>query len=266
MPQTRKPKYLNEVLEADFIRQIDEISFRLYAADADAVETKAAAVVMLGKNISELKSHVTKGYSLREWDKVFDILLNKIDIGNFSRRGHIGYDFQVVFDLVYNYCRNSIKSRLPIEQEITFLSKASENWRGSSTVYKYAKYVVKGKLPEEVESSLNCEYSPQFRNKKGPYVYTSPGVMKYVRWLKENNFTFESLLMRSTKLAREFYIVFGYLPDNAHNFMVASKIGGDQVAVKYFKDKEKFDHFLMGALSNVDQTQTIKEFLEKISK
>jgi hypothetical protein len=232
MPRTRKPKYLDEVLEADFIRKID--------TGTSSLNTWQARSEYL-KNISELKSYVTKGYSLREWDKVFNILLKEINIS--------GYESKGIFDLVYNYCRNSIKSRLPIEQEVAFLSKASGHWRGSSTVYKYAKYVVKGKLSEEVESSLNLATC-----------------MKYVCWLKENNFPFEPLLIRSTRLAREFYITFSHLPDDAHNFMLASKIGGDQVAVEYFRDKEKFDHFLMGALSNVDQTQTIKEFLEKISK
>lgn len=232
MPRTRKPKYLHEVLEANFIRKIEDTSSSNWH---ECLE-----------NISELKSYVTKGYSLREWDRFFNILSKKISDAHICT---YYYRYEGLFDLIYSYCRNSIKSRLPIEQEVVFLSKASGHWRGPSIIYKYAKYVVKGKLPEEVESSLNLA-----------------SCMKYVCWLKENNFPFEPLLIRSTRLARQFYVTFSYLPDDAHNFMLASKIGGDKVAVKYFKDREKFDHFLMGALSNVDQTQTIKEFLEKISK
>lgn len=146
--------------------------------------------------------------------------------------------------LIYNYCRRVLKGRLPSGVEDLYLSGLWNKYRGSSAVYKYAKYVIRGRLSKAAEVGCNS--------------------LDYVSFLSSKGVDFEDILMGNTLLSFHFYRSNYWLPENVHNFMMASYLSGNNYARTYFKQRKKDDVLLLGRLKSVEGTKTIKEFIESL--
>lgn len=146
--------------------------------------------------------------------------------------------------LIYTYCRNVLKGRLPEHLEKIYLRGLWGSYRGDSAAYKYAKYVVRGRLDSESEVGCNN--------------------LNYINFLLSKNIEIDEVLMGNTNLSFYFYRVNWYLPDNVHNFMIASHLAGDRIANSYFKQRKKDDRMILNRLKVMDQTKTIKEIVENL--
>lgn len=238
MPRTRKIKLLDVDKEiALYQKLVDDIADRSISLGSAALD----------RAWNEINDHVKKGGSFhRGWNDMFNLLMRYAEAGRY-------YDSKKAVDIIYNYSRNTLKDRLPRSesnnQEAKFLLACSKNWRLATIVAKYARYVVRGKLDEEIENEIEIQQCG-----------------KYVFWLKNQGLEYESLLMKSTFVAYQFYCVNFWIPDNVHNYMIASKLGGDGYAQQYFKERTKCETLLKSMLANIDQTQTVADFVKKIGQ
>jgi hypothetical protein len=238
MPRTRKIKLLDEQDEKELYQKLanDVADTTTNRWDRD-----------ISNVLNKINDHVKKGGSFHcGWNNMFDLIFNYSSLGRY-------YDSKKAMDIIYNYSRNTLKDRLPRSesnnQEAKFLLACSKNWRLATIVAKYARYVVRGKLDEEIENEIEIQQCG-----------------KYVFWLKNQGLEYESLLMKSTFVAYQFYCVNFWIPDNVHNYMIASKLGGDTYARSYFKERTKCETLLKSMLANVDQTQTIADLVKKIGQ
>lgn len=147
-------------------------------------------------------------------------------------------------ELIYDYCKNVLKGRLPSHVEESLLPELWRNGWGSKVAYKYARYIVRGKLSSECEK--NCKS------------------MDYVYFLSNKGLEFSDVLMSNTTLCYYFYKYCYYLPEVVHNFMIASHLSGDGAAMRYFKKRKKDDVLIKNRLSVVDSSKTVKEVLESL--
>jgi hypothetical protein len=147
-------------------------------------------------------------------------------------------------EIIYNFCRNSIKCRLPLDIEEKFFDNLWSSYYGTKTGYKYAKYVVRGRLPENYEKGCNNFNYLNFIIKKGEDI--------------------TNILINSSSMSYLYYMENGYLPEAVHNFMVAMCISKDEFATKYFKQRKKDDKFLRGRLKTYDSSKTVSEILKNL--
>lgn len=147
-------------------------------------------------------------------------------------------------EVIYNFCRNSIKCRLPLDIEEKFFDNLWSSYYGTKTGYKYAKYVVHGRLPKNCEKGCNNFNYLNFIHKKGEDI--------------------TSILINSSGISYLYYRENGYLPETVHNFMVAMCICKDKFAIKYIKQRKKDDKFLRGRLKTYDSSKTVSEILKNL--
>jgi len=231
MPRTKNPKISPD--EQTWLSAIDTSlsqsgSYRMDWEERNILNNKFLAI----------KTHVQKGgdFSIG-WDAFFDKIFSSIDREFLNQKCGI----------CYAYARK--QGRLKLNQEKIFLKEASNGWRSASNVYKYARYVMRGRLHADVEAVIDFGKC-----------------YKYPEWLNKMDLPYEDVLMKNTTAAYHFYCSNFYLPDNIHNMMIASKLGGDNYAAAYFKEKEKVETYLLTALNNVDKTMTVGDFVKKIMK
>ena len=237
MPRTKKPKISSD--EQTWLNAIDSLpSMNLQRSRRMDWDKRSE----LSDMFSKIKEHCQKGgdFSIG-WDDFFDRMFPEIPLVGM-------HDFlESKCNICYAYARK--QGRLKLNQEIKFLGSASNNWRSASNVYKYARYVVRGRLHTDVEAVV--DFSRCY---------------KYPEWLNKQHLPYEDILIKNTTAAFHFYCSNFYLPDNVHNMMIASKLGGDKCAAAYFKEKEKVETYLLTALSNVEKTMTVGDFIKKIMK
>jgi hypothetical protein len=184
------------------------------------------------KEFSLLRDHFKSGGGLKDVEYFYN---NIEKICNW--RGTSGCD------LVYIYCRNVLKGRLPFEVEKKAFAIIWKNWRSSKVGYKYSKYVVRGKL-EGLDQGCKS--------------------FDYIKYLAEKKLEFIDVLLGSSEMSYYFYRNMCYLPDVVHNFMIANNMGGDRWSRIYFKQRKKDDYVLKNRLSLVDGSKTIREYLENL--
>lgn len=184
-----------------------------------------------------LYHHVKKGGSLRNINYFYDNI-NKIS----NYRHGDGYK------LIYTYCRNVLKGRLPTDVESKLFSGDGasiwKKYRGSSFAYKYSKYVVRKRLPVEYEKGC-CHYD-------------------YVMYLKKLKEDFTGILILNSALANAFYKYNHYLPDDAHNAMLAKSLMKDYQARSYFKMRKRDDKLIKNRLKVMDQSKTVAEVISNL--
>jgi hypothetical protein len=147
-------------------------------------------------------------------------------------------------EIIYNFCRNSIKCRLPLDIEEKFFDKLWSSYYGTKTGYKYAKYVVRGRLPENYEKGCNNFNYLNFIIKKGEDI--------------------TNILINSSSMSYLYYMENGYLPEAVHNYMIAMSMSKDKFATKYFKQRKKDDKFFRGRLKTYDSSKTVSEILKNL--
>jgi hypothetical protein len=144
-------------------------------------------------------------------------------------------------DVVYTFCRNVLKGRLPSGAEGNFLSDIWDNHYGSRFAYKYAKYVIRGRLPVEYEKGCHS--------------------LDYLSFLETKGIEISDILINSTNLSFSYYKYFYHLPEVVHNFMLAMQLSGDGYASAYFRQRTKDDVLIKNRLKMVDPNKTVKEVL-----
>ncbi len=239
MPRTKKPKISSD--EQTWLNKLDSYD-GYYPLSWDKRSE-------LSNTLLCIKEHCQKGgdFSIG-WDAFFEKMFpsESETVAAAKQRGS-GDFLDGKCNICYAYARK--QGRLKLNQEIKFLGAASGGWRSASNVYKYARYVVRGRLHEDVEAVV--DFSRCY---------------KYPEWLNKQELPYEDILMKNTTAAFQFYCSNFYLPDNVHNMMIASKLGGDNHAAAYFKEKEKVETYLLTALNNVEKTMTVGDFVKKIMK
>lgn len=185
-----------------------------------------------------LNDHIKKGGSLIN-EEYFYANLEKL----------CAYRYHRGVELFYNYCRNVLKDRLPVEVERRFFKVGGErglwgNHYCSKVAYKYAKYVVRGRLPEEYEK--HC------------------GDANYVEFLESKGVDIDSLLINNSSLAWHFYRYNFYVSDDVHNSMIAKSMIGDWAAKTYFKQRKRDDKLIKNRLMIMDQTKTVGELVKSL--
>lgn len=148
------------------------------------------------------------------------------------------------FNLVYIFCRNSLRKRLPIEVENKLFEDVWKNYHTAKFGYKYAKYVARGRLSPEAEKNCNN--------------------IRYVLFLKNKKLEFESVLMNNPCLCFQFYRCCFYLSDNVHNCMIAYELMGNYHAKRYFIQRKKDDQILKNRLSVIDPNKSVADFLRSL--
>lgn len=185
-----------------------------------------------------LNDHFKKGGSLINEEHFYNNL-EKI----------VSWKYHRGVELIYNYCRNVIKGRLPIEVERRFFKVGGErglwgNHYTSRTAYKYAKYVVRGRLPEEYEK--NCSNA------------------NYLNFLASKGVDIDLLLINNSSLAWHFYKYNFYVSENVHNAMLARSLTGDWAAKTYFKQRKRDDKLIKNRLKVLDQNKTVGELVRSL--
>lgn len=239
MPRTKKLKISSD--EQDWFLAIDALSPN---GPNMSWDDRAKA----NKMFTDIKTHCQKGgdFSIG-WDAFFDKLYPTYILMPDNRRQSWDDFIEYRCNICYAYARK--QGRLKLNQEKIYLESSTTGWRSASHVYKYARYVVRGRLHSDVEAVV--DFSRCY---------------KYPEWLNKMDLAYEDILMKNTTAAYQFYCSNFYLPDNVHNMMIASKLGGDNHAAAYFKEKEKVETYLLTALNNVDKTMTVGDFVKKIMK
>ena len=239
MPRTKKPKISSD--EQTWLDAIDSCS-TLFSTNMGYSSWDERS--KMSNMFLNIKEHCQKGgdFSIG-WDAFFDKMF-PVQIGISGGRDHF---LESRCSVCYAYARK--QGRLKLNQEVRFLGAASGGWRSASNVYKYARYVVRGRLHDDIEAVVDFTRC-----------------YKYPEWLNKQELPYEDILMKNTTAAFQFYCSNFYLPENVHNMMIASKLGGDVHAAAYFKEKEKVETYLLTALSNVEKTMTVGDFIKKIMK
>jgi hypothetical protein len=183
-----------------------------------------------------LYDHIKAGGSLRNSSYFYDNILKVA-----------GYRHGEGYKLIYTYCRNVLKGRLPEDVEKKLYGDTTNIWnkyRGGSFAYKYAKYVVRKRLPVPYEKGC-CNYD-------------------YIMFLKRLKEDFTGILISHSGLAYAFYKYNHYLPEDAHNAMIAKSMLKDHQARIYFKVRKKDDKLIKNRLKVMDQTKTISEIISSL--
>lgn len=184
-----------------------------------------------------LNDHIKKGGSLINEQYFFD---------NIEKIGSYKY-FKGV-ELIYSYCRNVLKDRLPVEVERRFFKIGERgiwgNYSTSKVAYKYAKYVFRGRLPEEYEK--HCSNA------------------NYIAFLESKKVDIDSLLMNNSSLAWHFYKYNFYVSEDVHNAMIAKSMIGDSMAKVYFKQRKRDDKLIKNRLKIMDPTKTIGDLVRDL--
>jgi hypothetical protein len=185
-----------------------------------------------------LNDHIKKGGSLVNEQYFFD---------NIEKIG--AYRYFKGIELIYNYCRNVLKDRLPAEVERRFFKIGGErgiwgNYSTSKVAYKYAKYVFRGRLPEEYEK--HCANA------------------NYIAFLESKKVDIDSLLMNNSSLAWHFYKYNFYVSEDVHNAMIAKSMIGDSMAKVYFKQRKRDDKLIKNRLKIMDPTKTIGDLVRDL--
>lgn len=252
MPRTKTLKISSD--EQDWLLAIDalgaDVEVNLSGTQASYHNMDWDERTKVNKMFIDIKTHCQKGgdFSIG-WDAFFDKLFPTGGISVLT--GRLGASWNDFMDyrcnICYAYARK--QGRLKLNQEKIYLESSTAGWRSANHVYKYARYVVRGRLHSDVEAVV--DFSRCY---------------KYPEWLNKMDLAYEDILMKNTTAAYQFYCSNYYLPDNVHNMMIASKLGGDNHAAAYFKEKEKVETYLLTALNNVDKTMTVGDFVKKIMK
>jgi hypothetical protein len=147
-------------------------------------------------------------------------------------------------EIIYAYSKNVLKDRLPADIEKIFLRNLWKSYRGKRVAYKYAKYVVRNRLPVEFEK--DCDH------------------LGYIDFLKLKGHNISEVLVASSSLCYSFYRAYSYLPEAAHNYMLAMQLAGDRYSRDYFIHRKKDDKIIKNRLSMVDQSKTVKEIIDSM--
>lgn len=193
-----------------------------------------------------LQDHFRRGGSLLDEEYFYDNI-NNIAFWKYGKG----------IDLIYLYCRNVLKGRLPLEVEKKFFKLGNDggiwatNDRGiwanhytSRVAYKYAKYVVRSRLPEEYEKG--CSNA------------------NYINFIQSKGVDIDSLLINNSSLAWHFYKYNFYVSDMVHNAMIAKSMIGDNMAKIYFKQRKRDDKLIKNRLKIMDPTKTIGDLVKDL--
>jgi hypothetical protein len=185
-----------------------------------------------------LNDHIKHGGSLVN-EKYFFDNIEKI----------AAYKYYKGLELIYNYCRNVLKDRLPVEVERRFFKVGGErgiwgNHTCSKVACKYAKYVVRGRLPEEYEK--HC------------------GNANYISFLESKKVDIDPLLINNSALAWHFYRYNFYVSEDVHNAMIAKSMIGDYMAKIYFKQRKRDDKLIKNRLKILDPSKTIGDLVKDL--
>jgi len=231
MPKVRKLFYLEDPSSAPLTSEMYEDKILYRVGNYSTSEYKPLDEYKI------LMEHFKKGGSIRNVSYFYE---NIFKFANY-RHGD-GYR------LVYTFCRNSLKGRLPLEVESKLFSGDGqsiwEKYRGAAFAYKYAKYVIRGRLPVAYEA------------KCGNYDY-----LMFLYKLKED---FSSMMILNSGLAYNFYKYNSWLPDEVHNAMIARSMMKDYHARSYFKMRKKDDKLIKNRLKVFDSSKTIAEIMASL--
>jgi hypothetical protein len=191
-----------------------------------------------GGDYKLLNDHIKKGGSLVNEQYFFDNI-EKVCSWSYGKG----------IDLVYNYCRNVLKDRLPVEVERRFFKIGGDrgiwgNYKFSKVAYKYARYVVRSRLPEEYEK--NCSNA------------------NYLEFLSSKGVDIDPLLMNNSALAWHFYRYNFYVSEDVHNAMIAKSMIGDSMAKIYFKQRKRDDKLIKNRLKIMDPTKTVGDLVRDL--
>jgi hypothetical protein len=231
MPRTKKKFYLPVPLDytgSDYERYIlDKI---VNYNSNDFYKDKSGFTI--------LRDHFRKGGSLLDEGYFY----NNIDKIAFWKYGK-------GIELIYSYCRNFLKGRLPLEVEKKVFKLGNDrgiwgNHNTSRVAYKYAKYVVRGRLPEEYEKGC--------------------GNANYINFIQSKGIDIDSLLVSNSTLAWHFYKYNFYVSDMVHNAMIAKSMIGDNMAKIYFKQRKRDDKLIKNRLKIMDPTKTVGDLVKDL--
>jgi|694.fasta_scaffold19238_20 hypothetical protein len=151
-------------------------------------------------------------------------------------------------ELIYTYCRNVLKGRLPKPVEKKFFDFTDKglwgNHNSSKVAYKYAKYVVRGRLEPELERGCSNYH--------------------YAEFLHSKKINIDDLLINNSGLAWYFYKYKSIISEDVHNAMIAKNMIGDHYSKVYFKQRKIDDKLIKNRLLSLDPNLTVYEVLRKI--
>lgn len=162
------------------------------------------------------------------------------------------YRHGIGYNIVYIFCKNVLKRRLPSLVEASFFKNNNgfgNIWaieRGSRFAYKYAKYVVRGRLPIEYEEGC--------------------GNFNYLNYISSKGYEISDILIENSKLAFNFYTHNHWLPEDVHNSLLGKVLIEDPYSKIYFKQLKFDDKVIRNRLiHNFKNTDTVSDILNKIS-